>query len=162
MDNSVSGSAIPAIRRCLTSHCLSHVLCGLSRNRVLASRWLATDHCSFQASCHSIYYWWLRADLVWWFVWKIKNTYCKDVVSVYVFGSYNFLYVLPYLSLVYYFIVLYWSVFRGLYWSCYFLLFVFNSLAILLSYMEVFSVRCFSCCCCFSSFPEDGVCVMLK
>jgi hypothetical protein len=55
MCNSVSGSIIPAFRRCLPSRCLADVFSGLlSRKLVLASRCLAVDFSGFQVSCHTI------------------------------------------------------------------------------------------------------------
>jgi hypothetical protein len=55
MGKSVSGSIIPAFRRCLPSRCLADGFSGLLLlKHVLASRCVAVDYSEFQASCHSI------------------------------------------------------------------------------------------------------------
>jgi hypothetical protein len=52
--NSLSRSAIPAFRLCLLSSCLGNGFSSFSRKCVLASRCLAMDYSSFQASCHGM------------------------------------------------------------------------------------------------------------
>jgi hypothetical protein len=54
MDNSVLGSTIPALGRCLPSSCQENGFCYFSRKRLLASRCLAMDYSGFQASCHNM------------------------------------------------------------------------------------------------------------